>query len=196
MTVRKLCGAWMNRAGEPCARPAGHNGDHYTAAAVTKQRESRRAYDLSPRGKARHASASATPEGKAKDRATRVRYTYGLTPELRPWLLESSEPVGTCAIAGCPETDTSQTRGGKVRPLDVDHDHACCPGARSCGKCVRGLCCTGHNNGLNKVDAAVAVARDLGHTDLEITVYLFRKFGPELTNYVMNPPARRLEEAS
>ncbi|MCE5292915.1 MAG: endonuclease VII domain-containing protein [Nocardiaceae bacterium] len=23
----------------------------------------------------------------------------------------------------------------------VDHDHACCPGKRSCGKCVRGLLC-------------------------------------------------------
>jgi hypothetical protein len=23
----------------------------------------------------------------------------------------------------------------------VDHDHACCPGTRSCGRCVRGLLC-------------------------------------------------------
>jgi hypothetical protein len=24
---------------------------------------------------------------------------------------------------------------------DIDHDHACCPGARSCGGCIQGLLC-------------------------------------------------------
>jgi hypothetical protein len=30
----------------------------------------------------------------------------------------------------------------------VDHDHACCPGVRSCGRCVRGFLCDGCNLGL------------------------------------------------
>lgn len=30
----------------------------------------------------------------------------------------------------------------------VDHDHACCPGAYSCGKCVRGLLCDPCNRGI------------------------------------------------
>lgn len=31
------------------------------------------------------------------------------------------------------------------RLLNVDHDHRCCPGERSCGQCVRGLLCRTHN---------------------------------------------------
>jgi hypothetical protein len=33
--------------------------------------------------------------------------------------------------------------GKEQMKFDVDHDHACCPGERTCGKCVRGLLC--HN---------------------------------------------------
>ena len=29
----------------------------------------------------------------------------------------------------------------RIKRLVIDHDHACCPGTRSCGKCVRGLLC-------------------------------------------------------
>jgi hypothetical protein len=30
---------------------------------------------------------------------------------------------------------------GATKYLAVDHDHACCPGPVSCGKCVRGVLC-------------------------------------------------------
>jgi hypothetical protein len=32
--------------------------------------------------------------------------------------------------------------------LCVDHDHACCSGTYSCGKCVRGLLCRSCNSGI------------------------------------------------
>ena len=37
---------------------------------------------------------------------------------------------------GCRNPNCDQTQD-----LQVDHDHACCPGGTSCGKCVRGLLC-------------------------------------------------------
>lgn len=35
-----------------------------------------------------------------------------------------------------------------TKQFSVDHDHNCCTGKTSCGKCIRGLLCTGCNTGL------------------------------------------------
>lgn len=34
------------------------------------------------------------------------------------------------------------------KSLGVDHDHNCCPGKKSCGKCIRGLLCQKCNMGI------------------------------------------------
>jgi hypothetical protein len=51
---------------------------------------------------------------------------------------------------------------GTTERLTVDHDHACCPGPRSCGKCVRGRLCGACNTALGSLrddpDRAMALA--------------------------------------
>jgi hypothetical protein len=49
---------------------------------------------------------------------------------------------GSCAICMVPFF------AGANEVPHVDHDHACCPGRKSCGKCIRGLLCKACNTGL------------------------------------------------
>ena len=53
------------------------------------------------------------------------------------------EQGGGCAICG---------KHYQKRKLSVDHNHACCEGRKSCGKCVRGLLCDVCNHRLSSVE--------------------------------------------
>ena len=57
---------------------------------------------------------------------------YGLTQEIFDDMLASQN--GACALCGSPAP-------GAIGNFRIDHDHSCCPGANSCGRCVRGLLC-------------------------------------------------------
>lgn len=69
-----------------------------------------------------------------KDR--KLRYKFNITLEQFNELLNKQN--GKCAL--CDEAFT--------RRICVDHDHACCSGHGSCGKCIRGLLCSCCNLGL------------------------------------------------
>lgn len=67
---------------------------------------------------------------------------HGMSFEEYLSLLEAQG--GRCAICGkVPE---------EIFRLVVDHDHECCPGPVSCGKCVRGILCHKCNTGLGMFD--------------------------------------------
>ena len=75
-------------------------------------------------------------------------FRYGLTIAAYDALAVSQG--GRCAICRREEVDGS---------LAVDHDHACCPGRRSCGQCVRGLLCRACNYALGLLDDDVTRIR-------------------------------------
>ena len=81
---------------------------------------------------------------------------YGLSAERYEELRKAQS--GLCAICSRPERTLSKT--GNLFQLAVDHDHACCEGPRSCGKCVRGLVCRGCNIMLGQIndDPAILLA--------------------------------------
>lgn len=66
---------------------------------------------------------------------------YGLSQEDYATLLALYD--GTCHICRQPPPDD--------KVLAIDHDHSCCPGARSCGRCVRGLLCSNCNTGIGNL---------------------------------------------
>jgi hypothetical protein len=70
------------------------------------------------------------------------KWRTGLTPEAFCALLDSQG--GMCAICHSPEP-------GGSGYWHIDHDHACCPGQRSCGRCLRGILCMNCNMMLGLV---------------------------------------------
>lgn len=109
-----------------------------TEKTCAKCKKVKPANEFSPNGGTRlrshckpcHAAAN---RGKCR-RAHNLHIRYNLTIDQYDAMLASQG--GVCAICG--------SKGGK-RHMSVDHDHYCCPGRNSCGKCVRGILCQNCN---------------------------------------------------
>ena len=76
-------------------------------------------------------------------RAARRRMFYGIELGQLEALLDRQG--GVCAVCDRPLSLRSPVRGPQPDTACLDHDHACCPGKRTCGLCVRGLLCVGCN---------------------------------------------------
>lgn len=85
--------------------------------------------------------------------ASGIWRTYRVTPERLQGMLESQ---GGCAICHTPSP-----RGD--RRWHIDHDHSCCPGKTSCGKCVRGVLCGTCNSGLGMFRDSLEILRSAQH---------------------------------
>lgn len=95
---------------------------------------------------------------------SRLREIYGLS--LVDYMTLLARQGGCCGICG-----KTWARTGFV----VDHDHACCPTQRTCGKCVRGVLCHRCNVhvGFMEHGKPHSVARDLYRS---LTMYLQRPY--------------------
>ena len=61
---------------------------------------------------------------------------------------------GCCAICGRSDP------GRRYKHFSIDHNHDCCSGKKSCGKCVRGLLCHYCNAGLGWFKDNIAVMKN------------------------------------
>ena len=127
---------------------SGKNTPEYNAQYYREHKESFREYGRKYR--------RLHPNRTEEHRKARLS-NYHLSPEQYAQKLAAQNFV--CAVCG--------GTNGKCQ-LAVDHDHKCCPGNTSCGKCVRSLLCNRCNTVLGFVqddrDLLLALVRYLGGT--------------------------------
>jgi hypothetical protein len=91
------------------------------------------------------------PEQRLESQRRRNLKKHGITLEEYNQRLANQE--GVCALCSGPPTGN----GTAHRTLNIDHDHSCCPGSYSCGKCLRGLLCNKCNTALGLLQDSTAI---------------------------------------
>lgn len=94
---------------------------------------------------------------KEQSRIVNLKYLYGI--DIEGWNKLYTEQDGKCPI--CYSTVSINS--------NIDHDHTCCKGNKSCGNCVRGILCGGCNRALgllrDDVDTLQRAINYLGKTN-------------------------------
>lgn len=135
-------GAPRYNTGVPCIR--GHSSDRATVNGVCVECYSltRKKYNKTSKGKETSRRHDRTDKRSAR--------RHGLSEA--EFLSILSAQNNCCAVCLAPLADGWRTKY-------IDHDHACCPTGRSCGKCVRGVLCVPCNTGLGQFYDDPAVLR-------------------------------------
>lgn len=97
------------------------------------------------------------PTMRSKRSIQAIKLKYGLTEEVFNALLVFQG--GVCSVCG------SETSKGKSERFHVDHDHSCCGGMNTCGKCIRGLLCAACNVQLGAYEAVLKNPRALEYLE-------------------------------
>lgn len=80
----------------------------------------------------------------------KIKNIYNITIDFYLDLLDKQD--GKCAICQSPPLK---------KRLAIDHDHTCCDGDSSCGKCIRGLLCASCNTGLGYAQDSVSILESM-----------------------------------
>jgi len=151
---------------------------------LSEKAKARYAADPEPVRAAQRARYAADPEAARKSarnyraslapgvlRARDQSWRYGLPPGA--FEIRFTDQDGRCYLCREP-LDTEKKRG-----IHVDHDHSCCRGNRSCGKCIRGLACHACNTGIGAFgdDPArmILVAERLAAANAEVAARIHAK---------------------
>ena len=81
-------------------------------------------------------------EGKKKDNLKGYAWRYGISKDAYTEIISRGCAAVAFGASGC------------SGPIGLDHDHQCCKGPRSCGKCIRGALCFTHNVAEGHYDRA------------------------------------------
>jgi hypothetical protein len=127
----KQCKQCLQTKQYPEFNKSSSNKDGYKTICRLCQKAQHDAYRKSPEGIAKRKEYDQSKNGKQRRIIAQKKYKYNLSEEQYLLMIEQG-----CEMCGSTET------------LCVDHDHNCCPGTITCGKCIRGILCHNCNKGI------------------------------------------------
>lgn len=93
-----------------------------------------------------------------RKRTREQTYEWRLARQYGGLTLPEREAMAARQGHKCYLCGTTETPEGR---LHVDHDHSCCPGPTTCGKCIRGLICGRCNRALGLINEDTGTLRKM-----------------------------------
>jgi Recombination endonuclease VII len=121
-----------------------------TAKGKEVSKKGREKYKNSLKGRMTKQKYVRSLRGKNTMRECQLKYFHSIDIDDYNTLLKAQH--SRCAICFEPPE--------KNKWLVVDHDHKCCPGKKSCGKCIRGLLCDKCNTGIGLLGDSILVLQE------------------------------------